>query len=37
MKRKPSLVFAISVCLVQLQDIHDMQENVRQSNLQLEL
>ena len=26
---------AINVCLVQLQDMHDMQENVRQSNLQL--
>ena len=26
---------AINVCLVQLQDMNDMQENVRQSNLQL--
>ena len=25
---------AVNVCLVQLQDMHDMQENVRQSNLQ---
>ena len=25
----------INVCLVQLQDVHDMLENVRQSNLQL--
>ena len=31
----PSLVCGINVCLVQLQDMHDMQENVRQSNLQL--
>ena len=30
-----SLVCAINVCLVQLQDMHDMRENVRQSNLQL--
>ena len=31
----PSLVCGINVWLVQLQDMHDMQENVRQSNLQL--
>ena len=33
----PSLVCGINVCFVQLQDMHDMQENVRQSNLQLVL
>ena len=26
---------AINVCLVQLQNMHDMQENVSQSNMQL--
>ena len=31
----PSLVCGMNVCLVQLQDMHEMQENVRQSNLQL--
>ena len=31
----PSLLCGINVCLVQLQGMHDMQENVRQSNLQL--
>ena len=31
----PSLVCGINACLVQLQDMHDMQENVRQSNWQL--
>ena len=31
----PSLVYGINVCLVQLQDMHDVQENVRPSNLQL--
>ena len=30
-----SLVCGINVCLVQLQNMHDMQENVRQSNWQL--
>ena len=29
-----SLVCGINVCLVQLQDMHAMQENVRQRNLQ---
>ena len=31
----PSLVRGINVCLVQLQDMRNMRENVRQSNLQL--
>ena len=31
----PSLVCGINVCFVQLQDMHHMEENVRQSNLQL--
>ena len=35
MKRKQHLQSFLSVCLVQLQDLHDMQENVFQSNLQL--
>ena len=35
MKRKQHLQSFLSVCLVHLQDMHDMQENVRQSNLQL--
>ena len=35
MKRKQYLSVCNNVCLVQLQDMHDMQENVRQSNLQL--
>ena len=30
----PLLVCAINVCLVQQQDMYDMLENVRQSNLQ---
>ena len=38
MKRKhmssPSLVCGINVCLMQLQDMHGMPENVCQSNLQ---
>ena len=32
-----SLAFGINVCLVQLQDMHDVQENVRQSNINLQL
>ena len=31
----PSLVCGINVCFVQLQDMHHMEENVHQSNLQL--
>ena len=31
----PSLVCGINLCFVQLQDMHHMEENVRQSNLQL--
>ena len=31
----PSLVCGINVCFVQLQDMHHMEENVRQNNLQL--
>ena len=31
----PSLVCGINVCFVQLQDMHHMEENVRQSNMQL--
>ena len=31
----PSLMCWINLRLVKLQDMHDMQENVRQSNLQL--
>ena len=31
----PFLMCEMNVCLVQLQNMHDMQENVRQSNLQL--
>ena len=31
----PSLVCGINVCSVELQKMHDMQENVSQSNLQL--
>ena len=30
----PSLVCGINVCLVQVKDMHDMQKNARQSNLQ---
>ena len=33
----PSLVCVIKVCLVQLQDMKAVQENIRQSNLQLVL
>ena len=29
----PSLACGINVCLLQPQDMHDMQESVRQSNL----
>ena len=35
MKREQYLQTSLSVCLVQLLDAHDMQENVRQINLQL--
>ena len=35
MKRKQHLQSSLSVCLVRLQDMHNMQENVRQSKLQL--
>ena len=35
MKRKQHIQSFLSACSVQLQDIHDMQENVRQSNFQL--